>query len=201
MNKRELLRGALTGATAVGLGSTLLSAQAQNAPVRIGGSILLTVSGAIGKGNRGPSNPALDQMMAKQGISFTKAHVFDFATLNKLRPVSITPTLEYDNKPHTLRGPLLTEVIKATGAQASAQTVLMLRAVDGYTVELGLGEADQRHFIVATHIDHRPMALGGLGPLWAVYDADNFPDMAAKPVTERFAKCPWALYHIEVKAG
>jgi len=45
------------------------------------------------------------------------------------------------------------------------------------------------------------MPLGGLGPLWALYDADRFPDMAAKPVDQRFANCPWGLYHIEVKAA
>ena len=43
------------------------------------------------------------------------------------------------------------------------------------------------------------MPLGGLGPLWAVYDADRFPDMAAKPVTERFGLCPCGLYHIDVQ--
>ena len=41
---------------------------------------------------------------------------------------------------------------------------------------------------------------GGLGPLWAIYDADRFPDMAAQPVDQRFALCPWALYHIDVQA-
>jgi hypothetical protein len=56
-------------------------------------------------------------------------------------------------------------------------------------------------FIVATRLDRRPMPLGGLGPLWAVYDADRFPEMAAKPVNQRFALCPWALYHIDVEAG
>jgi hypothetical protein len=44
------------------------------------------------------------------------------------------------------------------------------------------------------------MPLGGLGPLWAIYDADHFPDMAAKPIDQRFAHCPWALYHVDVQA-
>lgn len=41
-------------------------------------------------------------------------------------------------------------------------------------------------------------ALGGLRPLWALYDADRVADMAAKPVAERFGACPWALYHIDI---
>jgi hypothetical protein len=43
------------------------------------------------------------------------------------------------------------------------------------------------------------MPLGGLGPLWAVYDADRVPEMAGKPLPERFNACPWALYHVEVQ--
>ena len=54
---------------------------------------------------------------------------------------------------------------------------------------------------MATHLDGQPMALGGLGPLWAVYEADRFPDMAAKPLPARFESCPWATYHIEVREG
>ncbi len=48
-------------------------------------------------------------------------------------------------------------------------------------------EAIKRRFILATHLDGRPMALGGLGPLWAVYDADNVAPFKDKPVKERFA--------------
>ena len=36
--------------------------------------------------------------------------------------------------------------------------------------------------------------------LGAVFDADRVPEMAARPVNERFGSCPWALYHIEVQA-
>ena len=76
----------------------------------------------------------------------------------------------------------------------------LLRAVDGYAVLLSAAEANQRRFIVATYLDGQPMALGGLGPLWTVFDADRFADMVAKPVTERFSLCPWATYSIDVKA-
>lgn len=139
--------------------------------------------------------------MAKQKLVFSKAHAFDFAAIAALPAVTINPTLEYDNKPHTLKGPLLMDVLKLSGVKANDKTTLFLRAVDGYAAAIPATEATQRRFILATHLDGRPMALGGLGPLWAVYDADRFADMAAKPVTERFASCPWATYHIEVKEG
>lgn len=74
----------------------------------------------------------------------------------------------------------------------------MLRAVDGYAAVITAAEARARRYIVATHLDGAPMPLGGLGPLWAVYDADRVPQMAARPLAERFGACPWALYHVEV---
>lgn len=196
MKKRNFLGAAVAG-TATTLGATL-TAHAQHGPKNAAGPVLLTVSGQVGAGNRGALDPLLDQMMAKQKIAFAKAQVFDFAALTALPAVTIRPTLEYDNKPHALKGPLLMDVMKASGVKATDQTTLLVRAVDGYTVKIPVPEATRRRFIVATHLDGRPMTLGGLGPLWVVYEADKFADMAAKPVTERFALCPWAAYHVEV---
>jgi hypothetical protein len=191
MNKRNFL-------AAAALGSATLPSLAQGIPGPRRSPALLTVTGAIGKTNRGPLDPALDQMMAKQKIAFEKACTFDFATLDALPSVTIRPTLEYDNKQHTLRGPLLTTVLKAVRASGAKQ--LAMRAVDGYAPTLSVADAQKYRFIIATSLDGRPMPLGGLGPLWAVYEADRFADMAAKPVNQRFALCPWALYHIDVQA-
>jgi hypothetical protein len=198
MNKRDLLRGAAAGAAA-SLSATALVSRAQNAPKSAAGPILLTVGGLIGSGNRGPTDPALDQMMAKQKVSFGKAQVFDFAALSALPAAAIEPTLEYDGKRHSLRGPLLVDVVKASGAKPGGKTALLVRAVDGYAVLISAAQALERGFIVATHLDDRPMTLGGLGPLWTIYDADRFSDMASKPLSERFALCPWATYYIEVR--
>jgi len=159
---------------------------------------LLTVTGAISRANRGVFDPALDQMMAKQKITFDKAHTFDFAALTALPVITIKPTLEYDSKPHTLSGPRLLDVVKAAGGSTADATQLLLRAVDGYAVGISVADARKYAFIVATRLDSKPIPLGGLGPLWAVYDADRYPEMAAKPVNQRFALCPWALYHIGV---
>lgn len=198
MKKRNFLQVAASCVAAT-VGAIPLAARAQNAPKSASGPLLLTVSGLIGAGNRGPLDLALDQMMAKQKVAFSKAHAFDFRALTALPAVTIKPTLEYDNKPHALTGPLLVDVMTACGAKINRNTVLLVRAVDGYAVQILAAELTRRRFILATHFDGNPMALGGLGPLWAVYDADQFPDMAAKPVNERFGLCPWATYHIEVK--
>lgn len=200
MQKRNFLKAAMA-VTPMGGAAAPLVARAQHAPQSALGPVLLTVSGLIGPGNRGALDPALDQMMKKQNVHFDRAQIFDFAALTAMPATAIRPTLEYDSKRHALRGPLLMDVMKASGVEASDKTSLLLRAVDGYAVLLSTAEAAARGFIVATHLDDRPMALGGLGPLWVVYEPDRFPDMATKPVAERFSLCPWATYHIEVQRG
>lgn len=197
MRKRDVLIGAVAGAAA----TLARSASAQAGPKALDGPALLTVSGSIGAGNRGPVDPALDVLMTRQKVAFSAAHEFDFAALAALARVDIRPTLEYDGKPHMLSGPPFVDVMEAAGARLDGSTSFLVRAIDGYAVVLPYAEVVERRFILATHIDGRPMGLGGLGPVWAVYEADKFPDMAAKPVNQRFGLCPWATYHIEVKAA
>jgi len=191
MHKRSFL-----AATAAAALAPAAHAQAPHAPRGPG---LLTVTGAIRRPNRGPLDPVRDQFLAKQKVAFERARVFDFQSLRDLPAVTIRPTLEYDSRRHELRGPLLLHVLRTAGVEDHAQ--LVMRAIDGYAPTIAFSEVRRLRFIVATHLDGRPMPLGGLGPLWAVYDADNVPEMAAKPVDQRFALCPWGLYHIEVKAA
>lgn len=161
---------------------------------------ILTIAGAIGRSNRGPLDPALDQLMVKHGRTFDKAWEFDAAMLARLPQTSIQPTLEYDARPHKLSGPALAAVVGAAGVAAAAAVTLTLRAIDGYAVAVSLADASRYRMIVATTIDGTPMSLGGLGPLWAVYDADRVPEFADKPLKQRFGLCPWGLYYIDVKA-
>jgi len=194
MNKRGFL--ALTT-----LGTVTPAALATTRAAAIEGPGLLTVSGAIGAGNRGPLDAALDQMMVKHKVAFERAHVFDATALKRLPAVRIRPTLEYDARPHALAGPLLSTVVEAAGVAPGGDVTLTLRAVDGYAVNLSLADARAYRMIVATAIDGRPLALGGLGPQWAVYDADTLAPFKDKPLKERFALCPWGLYHVDVKRG
>lgn len=196
MNKRGFL--------ATGI-ATLLSSRALAAPPTKAsarrGPALLTLTGDLARSNRGPLDPALDQLMAKQKLAFERAYTFDFAELSALPRTNIKPTLEYDRKEHLLSGPLLTEVLQAAGADLGERSSLLLRAIDGYGVTLDAADARRMRFIVATHLDGAPMPLGGLGPLWAIYDADRDPEMKSRPLEQRFGLCPWALYHINVQAG
>lgn len=194
MDKRAFLAAAAAGTAS-------LPAWSQGAqPRRRSGPVLLTVTGSGVRPNRGPFDPVLDQMMGKHKLAFERAHAFDFAALSALPVRRIRPTLEYDRKPHELSGPSLPDVLKAAGVTGQGGQLAM-RAIDGYAPTIPLADAARYGFIVATHLDGRPMPLGGLGPLWAVYEPDRFPEMAAKPVDQRFALCPWGLYHIAVQAS
>ena len=185
--------------TVAGVGAVPSLVSAQHGSKAASGPTLLTVSGLIGSGNRGPLDPALDQMMSKHGIQFSKAFALDATALNRLPRVTIKPTLEYDGKVHALSGPMLDVVLGAAGVVTSQSFQLGLRAVDGYNVGISLADARSYRMIVATHIDGQPLALGGLGPQWAVYEADALAPFKDKPLKERFGLCPWGLYHIDVR--
>jgi len=139
--------------------------------------------------------------MGKHGVNFDKAYAIDYPTLAGLASKRFDVTLEYDRKRHELSGPLLTDVLALASAATADASTLHMRAVDGYAPTLALADARRYQYIVALRLDGQPLALGGLGPLWAIYEADRFPEIAAKPVDQRFATCPWAMYHVEVKSA
>lgn len=161
MNKRQFL-------TAAALGANLPLSAGAARPTTRSGPGLLTVAGALSRSNRGPLDPALDQLMVKHGARFERAWEFDAAMLARLPAVSIRPTLEYDAKTHRLSGPLLSTVLEAAGVATdlakNALVMLGLRALDGYTVAVSLADAKATRMIVATTLDGAPMSIGGLGP-------------------------------------
>ena len=196
MNKRDFLAAAIMGSASLpALARAPTKQAARKTPT------LLTIAGAIGLGNRGAMDPVLDQLMKKQGVNFHKAHSFDFAALLRLPAVTIRPTLEYDARVHTLRGTLVADVIGAAGAQTDAKTTVLLRGIDGYAVQTTMADIQRYRMMVATHLDGAPMPLGGVGPLWAVYDADRFADRMAMPLADRYSSCPWGLYFIDLQSG
>ncbi|VVE28337.1 molybdopterin-dependent oxidoreductase [Pandoraea terrigena] len=193
MKKREFL----AGAAAFGASAPLLAKTAAM-PESSATTPLVTLSGAILHHNRGPVDPALDQLFHKQRVRFDTGYAFDFGMLTRMPAQTIRPRLEYDARRHTLRGPRLTDVLAHTGAPANAQTQVLLRAIDGYVVATTLGQLRDYQFLLATHLDGKPLALGGLGPLWAVYDPAEIPALASKPLKEQFTLCPWGIYHIQI---
>ncbi len=194
MKKREFLTS--TAALAMFPAGAALAANPTDC-----GPVLLTISGDVGRTNRGPFDAVLDQMMAKHGVKFDKAFAFNAASLNRLPSVTIRPTLEYDSKAHLLTGPLVSTVLDAAGVKGGQTVQLGLRAVDGYNVAISLRDVRGYRMIIATQIDGQPLGVGGLGPQWAVYDADRLALFKDKPLKDRFGLCPWGLYLVDVRNG
>ncbi|VVD77152.1 molybdopterin-dependent oxidoreductase [Pandoraea pneumonica] len=169
MKKREFL----TSAVALGVSAPVLAAPQVSAPAS-GTTPLITVSGSIARYNRGPVDPALDQLFHKQLVQFEAAYTFDFGTLARMPAQTVMPS--------------------------NPATQILLRALDGYVIATTLGQLRDYQFLLATHMDDKPLALGGLGPLWAVYDPAAIPALAGKPLKEQFTLCPWGVYHIQVNA-
>lgn len=188
-------KGAKGGAQGLHAGETVATT-----PRPAGQPTVLTVAGLIGRSNRGPSDPALDQLMHKHGVSFDKGWTLSLPDILRLPASTIRTTLEYDGRVHTLSGPQLLHVLGIAKVDVNAGLKVVMRAIDGYSPSLPIAEVRARSMILATHLDGQPLALGGLGPLWALYEADSQPDLQARPLTERYAACPWGLYFIEVSA-
>ena len=190
---------ALAGA---GTSALATNSQAQSlASSSARGATWLTVSGAIRNSNRGPVHPQLEQLFIKHKVGFERAMAFDEALIRRLPARSIKPLLEYDSQAHELQGPLLSQVLETAGVSLQPKTALVLRALDGYTVVLTGQQVMNSQMILAHTLDRAPIGLGGLGPLWAVWDPARQPELMSKPLNERYALCPWGLYHVEVKAG
>ena len=67
MKKRDFLRTAAASALAASAAAPAMAAGGRQA---LSGPVLLTVTGEIAAPNRGPIDPALDQMMHKQKLEF-----------------------------------------------------------------------------------------------------------------------------------
>lgn len=68
----------------------------------------------------------------------------------------------------------------------------------GIRLFVDLADIIKYRYIVATHLDGKVIPLGGLGPLWAVYDANRFPEVMRESMAERYKSTVWGLFYIEV---
>lgn len=199
MKKRQFLSTA-AGSIISALGVSAAPAHATTS-VKTSSQVILTVAGAIDRSNRGKTDNVIDQMMYKQGVHFSRAYTFDLAALEKLPSVTISPTLEYDGQPHKLSGPRLIDMLDFVGAKKTKDTRILFHSIDGYAPEASLDQVRKYDFILATKIDGKSLSIGGLGPIFAIYDADRIADFSQKPLNQRFAICPWGLYYLEVVTG
>jgi len=153
--------------------------------------VVLTVSGMIGKTNRGPLDPRKDSLLALQKVDFRAAFAFDRPTLLGLPQGTVTAQPPEFDAPATFKGPLLREVL---GFIEAAKVKVTFMAVDGYSGWLDPEDIDTSDWILALEADGVPLGLGQQGPLWLI----NTRAPGFKPADTHQGHWVWALFYIKV---
>ena len=153
--------------------------------------VVLTVSGMIGKTNRGPLDQKRDSLLAAQKVDFKTAFAFDRAALLALPQGTVTAQPPEFDKPATFSGPQLREVL---GFLEAAQVRTTFMAVDGYSGWLDPEDIKQSDWILALSADGVPLGLGQQGPIWLI----NTRDAGFHPDDTHHGHWVWALFYIRV---
>jgi hypothetical protein len=155
------------------------------------GMVVLTVSGLIGKTNRGPLDPKRDSLLALQKADFKNAFAFDRETLLSLPQGTVTVTTNEFEEPATFSGPLLREVL---GYLEAAQVRTTFVALNGYTGWLDPDDIKASDWILALEADGKPLGLGQQGPIWML----NTRSGGFKPNDEHHGHWVYAVFYIRV---
>ncbi len=173
------------------LTATVVAAQESPPP---DGPVILTITGEVGRSNRGPFDPFADKLLAFQGTQFDRAMAFDRAALEKLGMHEIMVGYPGWPSAHRFEGPLLKDVLAAAGVEGG---MVQPVALDGYAAEIPYSDLTKYPVILALKMDGRWLPLGGAGPAWVIYPRDDFPELAE----EDDAKWVWGVTHIRVPEG
>ena len=207
LSRRGLL--SRSGAACAALGSLALAPSAQAARSASQACVLnglqpamLTISGPGVQPNRGKPQAVADRMLQVHGYQFESAWSCGLDALNSLEQHALKTTLEYDEAEHSLQGPLLENVLQASGvdiAQAMAQGHwLTLQGIDGYRSHLPLAQAVRWRMLLATQMDGQALAMGGVGPLWASFAPQHIEELSRQPLNQRFTAAVWGLYYLRI---
>lgn len=138
------------------------------------GPPLLTVSGNIGRAN------------------VSRSAQFDMDMLKALAGRRARLETPWTPGPTLFEGPYLRSVLEAAGAAGEA---LRLRAANGYTVEVPIGDALDLDTILAIRMNGFPLHARYKGPLFLIYPFDRKPELYTRTY---FARSVWQIAEIEV---
>jgi hypothetical protein len=154
--------------------------------------VLLTVTGAVEKSNRGAFDPDLDKLFEFNDVSFDEAVEFDLETLRKLPQVTVKADFPMGGAVQEFTGPRLADLLAAAGATGDK---VMVQALDGYAVEAPLTEMVDKGAVVALERNGTPLGIGGFGPAQIVFPRAERPDLA-EMTDDGWV---WQIYHIRVE--
>jgi hypothetical protein len=127
--------------------------------------VLLTVSGLVGKTNRGPVDAKRDVLLAEQKAAFKSAFEFDRAMLLALPQATVTGQPNTFAKPASFSGPLSRELLEHLEAAKLKVTFI---ALDGFAGWLAPEDIDGSDWILALSAEGVPLGIGQQGPIWLV---------------------------------
>ncbi|MEM7490262.1 MAG: hypothetical protein AAF390_14165 [Pseudomonadota bacterium] len=156
------------------------------------GQVLVTLGGALAEGNRGASTAEDLTVLGKLGAVFETGIALDAEMLAALPAREIAKTLPGSDVPATFSGPTLAAVMAMAGAEGKMAIPF---ALDGYQAEIPWEMIEAHDPILATHVDGRPLGIGGLGPTMTV-----FPVVEDAEVYESFLPLQvWATVYVGVE--
>lgn len=122
------------------------------------GEVVLTISGMVSKKN---------SAMALQ---------FDMPTLESIGLVKYDVDDPFARKKIVYTGVLLSKLLDVAGAAPEA-TTLTLHALDDYSTDMKISDADKWPVLIATQAEGAYMPVDNNGPLISVFPFDDFPEI------------------------
>ncbi len=153
--------------------------------------VLVTVTGAVDKPNRGARDDFADALFVVHDIAFDKARAFTRVDLAALGQRETTVAYDVWPRPASVRGPRLADVLAAAGAPRTG--TVTVQALDGYSYTLPLEMVEATpDMILGIEADGQPLFIGGRGPTWLVFPPGLLPDQDGD------AGLVWAAFHLRV---
>jgi len=129
-------------------------------------------------------------LVAQAGADGTVS--LDEAALNALPEHSFTTTAPWFKEKSTFTGPYLSDLLQAVGAKG---TMLTIRALNDYKVQVPVSDAAEFRPILARKINNKPINVRDKGPLFLIYPFDSVPSLNTDVY---FARSIWQIKSIQV---
>jgi hypothetical protein len=158
---------------------TAMSANADGVLAKPQGDVILSIRGAIKT-----SNAIRDGNLVAE---------FDHQLLESMEMVQIKTQSPFVEGMHTFKGVLLKDLLTRIGAHG---TILCAAALDGYSVDIPIGDAAQFDVVLALIWNGKYMTPRDKGPIWMIYPISKFPELN----TEMYSSSAiWQLTDIVVE--
>lgn len=137
--------------------------------------VILTVSGNISRRNQG------------------EVALFDAPMLDRLPAHAFRTSSPWFKDPVMFSGPRLQAVLDAVGAKG---TTLHIVALNDYTVDIPISDAERFGPLLARRINGRELAVRDKGPLFLIYPFDAMPEIRNG---RYFGRSIWQITQIAVR--